>query len=43
MYAYPYEEANNKCNAVGKVMMGTENYSKTMHLMNVTNASKIGR
>ncbi|XP_052705511.1 uncharacterized protein LOC128181239 [Crassostrea angulata] len=38
MYAYPYEEAKNKCEAVGKVMMGTENYQKVMHLMNVTNA-----
>lgn len=28
----------NKCEAVGKVMMGTENYQKVMHLMNVTNA-----
>lgn len=38
MYAYPYEVAKNKCEAVGKVMMGTENYPKVMHLMNVTNA-----
>eukprot|EP00105_Crassostrea_gigas_P042473 XP_019926621.1 PREDICTED: uncharacterized protein LOC105337542 [Crassostrea gigas] len=38
MHAYPYEEAKNKCEAVGKVMMGTENYQKVMHLMNVTNA-----
>lgn len=40
-YVYSYEEAKNKCEAVGKVMMGTENYPKVMHLMNVTNASKM--
>lgn len=37
---YPYEEAKRLCESAGKVMLGTNNFSQVLDLMDLLNTSK---
>lgn len=38
---YPYEEAKRLCESAGKVMLGTNNFSQVLDLMDLLNTSKL--